>query len=350
MTCQWIEDWLKYQFERTFCTPEIYKGSYQVLPGKLSIPTLRGTIFIGNHRKNSWRKSLVFTVESGGYWWSAEFKQDSNRFMNSGIKQKRHGIYRHLMSSSLKSMVKEPTARLSATLNDRIEETTDSMDWTLVALSVLSSGCQKWRGLFFFFCAEFDPRFGAFQIFQAQGDTLCTYHWPRLGALLNFPDPYGPTALREWAEALHMDQIIIIRLSAILYKSWNSRGKVSNIIFKDILRYIKYIILVYTYHIYIYTGGVRKKIEIFTIPWPCLPENRHSVQLKACVLQHSCHSPNGRGLMGNQNAKLVTSRAWVRNGLGFHKTRCLSHLSSPCLSHRQRTIWGTMWHHRAPGQ
>ena len=96
--------------------------------------------------------------------------------MNSGIKQKRHGIYRHLMSSSLKSMVKEPTARLSATLNDRIEETTDSMDCTLVALSVLSSGCQKWRGLFFFFCAEFDPRFGAFQIFQAQGDTLCTYH------------------------------------------------------------------------------------------------------------------------------------------------------------------------------
>ena len=267
--------------------------------------------------------------------------------MNSGIKQKRHGIYRHLMSSSLKSMVKEPTARLSATLNDRIEETTDSMDWTLVALSVLSSGCQKWRGLVFFSALNSTRALAPFRSFRRrvthyvhiidQGSGLC---W-------TFPTP---TALREWAEALHMDQIIIIRLSAILYKSWNSRGKVSNIIFKDILRYIKYIILVYTYHIYIYTGWVRKKIEIFTIPWPCLPENRHSVQLKACVLQHSCHSPNGRGLMGNQNAKLVTSRAWVRNGLGFHKTRCLSHLSSPCLSHRQRTIWGTMWHHRAPGQ
>ena len=161
------------------------------------------------------------------------------------------------MSSSLKSMVKEPTARLSATLNDRIEETTDSMDWTLVALSVLSSGCQKWRGLVSFLrcAAEFDPRFGAF---QAQGDTLCTYHRPRLGALLNFPDPYGLP--REWAAALHMDQIIIIRLSVILYKSWNPRGKVSHIIFKYILRYLKYII---PYHIYIYIGWVRKKIEIF---------------------------------------------------------------------------------------
>ena len=124
-------------------------------------------------------------------------------------------------------------------------------------------GVKSGGAWFFFFCAEFDPRFGAFQIFQAQGDTLCTYHWPRLGALLNFPDPYGPTALREWAEALHMDQIIIIRLSAILYKSWNSRGKVSNIIFKDILRYIKYIILVYTYHIYIYRMSTQKNWNLY---------------------------------------------------------------------------------------
>lgn len=242
------------------------------------------------------------------------------------------------MSSSLKSMVKEPTARLSATLNDRIEETTDSMDWTLVALSVLSSGCQKWRGLVSFLrcAAEFDPRFGAF---QAQGDTLCTYHRPRLGALLNFPDPYGLP--REWAAALHMDQIIIIRLSVILYKSWNPREKVSHIIFKYILRYLKYII---PYHIYI-QDEYAKKLKSFIISWPCLPENRHSVQLKACVLQHSCHSPNGRGLMGKQNAKLVTSRAWVRNGLGFHKTRCLSHLSMfvPSPTHH-------MGHHGAPGQ
>jgi hypothetical protein len=162
------------------------------------------------------------------------------------------------MSSSLKSMVKEPTARLSATLNDRIEETTDSMDWTLVALSVLSSGCQKWRGLVSFLrcAAEFDPRFGAF---QAQGDTLCTYHRPRLGALLNFPDPYGLP--REWAAALHMDQIIIIRLSVILYKSWNPREKVSHIIFKYILRYLKYII---PYHIYIYRMSTQKNWNLLS--------------------------------------------------------------------------------------
>ena len=198
MTCQWIEDWLKYQFERTFCTPEIYKGSYQVLPGKLSIPTLRGTIFIGNHRKNSWRKSLVFTVESGGYWWSAEFKQDSNRFMNSGIKQKRHGIYRHLMSSSLKSMVKEPTARLSATLNDRIEETTDSMDWTLVALSVLSSGCQKWRGLVFFFLRWIRPALWRLSDLSGAGwhTMYISLTKARGFAELSRPlRPYGPTGM-----------------------------------------------------------------------------------------------------------------------------------------------------------
>lgn len=84
----------------------------------------------------------------------------------------------------------------------------------------------------------------------------------RSGLCWTFPTPsalrpYGPTGMGRSEK--HMDQIILIRLSAILYKSWNPREKVSNIIFKNILRYLKYITLVYTYHIYIYTGWLRKK-------------------------------------------------------------------------------------------